>query len=179
MYWTHHEWHHNYYEVGEAKKMDAYSFGLLCLWLMFYSVDEGEMRRFYAHLERFYAHLETASGPMSLAEDSIGMNSSLDDKRKENIRTLFQFTLEKRSSEFRKLYHLLALHDDGTELDDTDGEDPDTEPPGLSQQHLRVSYEDFEVSWTQHPSPKSSQPSARFNRCLDCPANASPLPGST
>jgi serine/threonine protein kinase len=61
-HWTH-PGYHTWYTIDKAKEMDAYSFGMVCLWLLFYGVKEGGIRDLVAELE-----LKNA---MSIAEDAL------------------------------------------------------------------------------------------------------------
>lgn len=47
LHWTAPEWHHRGITSTSAVKMDIYSFGLLCLWLLFYR--DGETTSTLAH----------------------------------------------------------------------------------------------------------------------------------
>src|SRR5436305_6144975 len=38
-YWVAPEWHHRGFTTAGAMKMDMYSFGMLCLWVLFYNIQ--------------------------------------------------------------------------------------------------------------------------------------------
>jgi serine/threonine protein kinase len=44
--WVAPEWHHRGFSFEEATKMDMFSFGMLCFWLLFFTTKEGQSRDF-------------------------------------------------------------------------------------------------------------------------------------
>ena len=44
--WTAPEWHHRGFMPAQAAKMDVYSFGMLALWLLFFSTEVDSYRKF-------------------------------------------------------------------------------------------------------------------------------------
>lgn len=106
-YWVAPEWHHQYFTTANAMKMDMYSFGILCLWLLFYNTQENTTCDFYNHLNS----AETAS---VLAHELIMAMGGLDDQRRCNLSQLFDLTLAdnpaERSSDFNQLISLLLPH---------------------------------------------------------------------
>jgi serine/threonine protein kinase len=106
-YWVAPEWHHQYFTTVNAMKMDMYSFGMLCLWLLFYNTQENTTCDFYNHLNS----AETAS---VLAHELIMAMGGLDDQRRCNLSQLFDLTLAdnpaERSSDFNQLISLLLPH---------------------------------------------------------------------
>jgi serine/threonine protein kinase len=108
-YWVAPEWHHRNYRtnVMGAMKMDAYSFGMLCLWLLFYNTAGDVKHRFYDDL-----NLETPR-PI-LASQHVKTAVSLGDQRRSNLHQLFERTLSNdpinRTADFTQLLDLLAPH---------------------------------------------------------------------
>lgn len=72
---------------SSAIRMDIYSFGLLCLWLLFYNGGETEGHDFYKDLES----KETASIFARRLVDE--MNVADDDVAKRNLYQLFNMSL--------------------------------------------------------------------------------------
>ena len=50
-YWTAPEWHEREFLPIEARRMDSYSFGMLCLWLLFYNNNASADRVFEMDME--------------------------------------------------------------------------------------------------------------------------------
>lgn len=70
-----------------AKKMDAYSFGLLCVWILFYNTVDKKGQSFYEEVEE-----------MPILIDSHLANASLPQQTKDRLQTLFSLTLAKNSA---------------------------------------------------------------------------------
>jgi hypothetical protein len=121
--WVAPEWHHRGITPSEAKKMDAYSFGTLCLWLLLYNTQGNPSHKFEDLLSK-----RTAS---ALAHDSFrDLNSEemapvlthlstlapgcLDYGQRTNLKQLFDITLASdpsmRTSDFRQVLQVLAPH---------------------------------------------------------------------
>jgi len=106
-YWVAPEWHHRGFTTMNAMKMDMYSFGMLCLWLLFYNTQRNTTRD-------FYGDLNSAKTVSVLAHQSIIAMASLDDQKRYNLDQLFDLTLAnnpaERSSDFNQLIRLFAPH---------------------------------------------------------------------
>jgi serine/threonine protein kinase len=106
-YWVAPEWHHRDFTTAKAMKMDIYSFGMLCLWLLFYNTQENTTCDFYSHLNS----AETVS---VLAHELIIAMAGLNDQRRCNLSQLFDLTLAdnpaERSSDFNQLISLFLPH---------------------------------------------------------------------
>ena len=108
--WNAPEWHHQGFSTNfaGAMKMDAYSFGLLCLWLLFYA-GKKEMVEFYEELSLEEDKVEIARRKVEEAGDD-----RLDRKVKGRLRRLFERALarekEDREGDFGELLGLLAPH---------------------------------------------------------------------
>jgi serine/threonine protein kinase len=106
-YWTAPEWHHRGFAIADAMKMDIYSFGILCLWLLFYNAQEDMTCD-------FDNNPNSAKSVLDLAHQSIRAIAGLDDQRERNLTRLFDLTLAnnpaERSSDFNQLIHLFASH---------------------------------------------------------------------
>lgn len=105
-YWVAPEWHHRGFTTADAMKMDIYSFGMLCLWLLFYNTQENTTRD-------FYSHLNSAERVSALAHELVSI-AGLDDQRRCNLNQLFDLTLAnnpaERGSNFNQLISLLVSH---------------------------------------------------------------------
>lgn len=104
-HWTAPEWHHRPMDSASAVKMDIYSFGLLCLWLLFYHGGETERRNFYKDLK---SEEETST----LAHQLIHETIFTDDDLRSNLHQLFDLSLAidpaERCSNLGQLVCLLA-----------------------------------------------------------------------
>jgi len=101
------EWHHRNFTASpaNARRMDIYSFGILCFWLLFYNNERRSDRDFRNDLNRRI--------PVSiLAHDLVAASENLDDQRRGNLIEFFDLTLAEdpvgRSSDFGQLLHLLT-----------------------------------------------------------------------
>jgi len=99
--WVAPEWHHRGVAPKQAMKMDAFSFGMLVLWVLSYDKRKD--------LDRYFANLSRASVALSLARhicESAPMDSS------KGLVEFFNATLTddvtRRSPDFNHLFCLLA-----------------------------------------------------------------------
>jgi hypothetical protein len=105
-YWVAPEWHHRLkVNVIGAMKMDAFSFGTLCLWLLFYNTPGDSKHRFYTDLK------SGISRPV-LASQYVKTTAGLEDQMRSNLYPLFERTLCSdpidRTADFTQLLDLLA-----------------------------------------------------------------------
>lgn len=116
--WNAPEWHHRNFVVSKAKKMDIYSFGVLCLWLLFerhsFLFSHGSKHHSDRHL-CFKDVLESRARDdsfLGLAVDLLREDDYIDSKIKHRLGTFFACTLardpDKRSDDFDYLLHLLV-----------------------------------------------------------------------
>ena len=109
-YWVAPEWHHQFAtDVEGAKRMDAYSFGVVCLWLLFYNTGcEDNPDRY------FYSDAASRKITSSFAQDSIMGSVHFNDQEKNDLAQFFRLTLASepcdRNSDFGDLLRLLPLH---------------------------------------------------------------------
>lgn len=102
--WIAPEWHHRRFttDVAGAKKMEMYSFGLVCRWLLFDEAQESEKRGIESEDESLLI------SAFRLTVTEVGS----DDKRRHNLLRLFEKTLAEdataRSSEFGEICLLLS-----------------------------------------------------------------------
>jgi serine/threonine protein kinase len=101
------EWHHRNFTTSpaNARRMDSYSFGILCFWLLFYNTERRSDRDFRNDLNQGI--------PVSiLAYDLVAASENLDDERRGDLIQFFDLTLAEdpasRGSDFRQLLHLLT-----------------------------------------------------------------------
>ena len=99
--WTAPEYHHRGFWPSQAKKMDAYSFGMLVLWLLFYNTNMDTVRDFRHEVQNLDANI--LDHALRLLEKS----QEPEDENKAFLEEVFRLTLdkdpEKRSSSFRQL----------------------------------------------------------------------------
>lgn len=105
--WHAPEHHHRAMPASQAKKMDVYSFGMLCLWLLFYNDPEYPSRNFDIDVKNEKSRLDVAQS-LILAKDS------LNSQRKGDLVRFFDIALATnpsyRSSNLEELLKQLALH---------------------------------------------------------------------
>ena len=110
-YWTAPEWGKTGTRFSGAKKMDAYSFGMLCLWLLFFST-QGEGNDEGKNGGSFRNALQRRGPALGLASVLVASETRFDKEGRENLRELFRLTLERdplqRSSDFAKFASLLG-----------------------------------------------------------------------
>ena len=99
--WTAPEWHHRGFKPSAAMKMDAYSFGLVCLWILtIFELGVGSL------LNR----LRSGIYALDLADNFV--KSSIDASKEDclKLRQLFHLTLahdaDERSGDFVKISQL-------------------------------------------------------------------------
>lgn len=107
--WTAPERHHRGgFPPTQAKKMDAYSFGMVCLWLLFYNEGASRDRNFKKDLKESHKELSCyASGLLRASAD-------LENWEKDNMRHVFGLTLAhnpaERTENFNELLELISPH---------------------------------------------------------------------
>lgn len=105
-FWTAPEQHHREILPVQARRMDAYSFGMLCLWLFFYNKSEDGDRNFRRDRE------DPQKDPLGQAYEFLEAETALDDRRKKKIQNIFRLTLAEdpteRTVEFTELLELLS-----------------------------------------------------------------------
>lgn len=107
LYWVAPEWHSRGFTTADAMKMDMYSFGMLCLWLLFYNTQENTTGD-------FYSSLDSAKTVLVLAHQLIIATAGLDDQKRSNLNQFFNLTLANnpadRSLDFNHLIRLFTPH---------------------------------------------------------------------
>lgn len=105
--WNAPEHHHRGFLPSKAMKMDVYSFGMSCLWLLFEEQFK-ELREKLDLLERWKGNDELSA----LAHRPIKANTYLSDKTKEELDQFFSLTLKRdpdeRTDDWDCLLRLLA-----------------------------------------------------------------------
>ena len=103
--WTAPEYHHRGFRPSQAKKMDAYSFGMLAFWLLFYNTMEDTVLDFGHEIKK--SSIKILDRALTLVENSQDIES----ENKSLIKKFFEITLnddpERRSSDFRLFGKLL------------------------------------------------------------------------
>ena len=88
--------------------MDAYSFGMLCLWLLFYNKEANRDRNFEKDLEDSQKELSNH------ASELIRATVDLENREKDNMHKVFRSTLAQdpaeRTENFNELLQLLSPH---------------------------------------------------------------------
>jgi len=104
--WTAPERHHREILPREARKMDAYSFGMLCLWLLFFNKETNRDRNFEKDLE------DSQKKVSDYASELLRASSNLDNREKNDMQKVFKSTIVKDSAErtanFDELLQLLS-----------------------------------------------------------------------
>ena len=104
-HWTAPEWHHRPIHSASAIKMDVYSFGLLCLWLLFYHSGETAHRK-------FYETLQSGQATLTVAHQLVAEATDISDEQRCNLHQLFDLSLAtdpaKRCSNLGQLACLLT-----------------------------------------------------------------------
>ena len=121
--WNAPEIHHRcQFEMSVAKKMDAYSFGILCLWILFNSKYEtwlSDLREAYgddsiidAHLLGTVENMKQTEGLPDLAQILVAFSGDVTEKQRIRLTGFFQQTLatdlNSRSNNFVELLELLG-----------------------------------------------------------------------
>ena len=103
--WTAPEQHHREILASQAKKMDIYSFGVLCLWIFFYNNETRQDDQLKEHLENQQQEM------LGFALELLETTMDLENLEKANIRSIFRSTLPtdpaQRATDFEEL--LLCL----------------------------------------------------------------------
>ena len=106
--WTAPERHHREILPIQARKMDAYSFGILCLWLLFYNKGANRDLNFKKDLKDSQKEL---SGH---AFELLRASADLENWEKDNMKKVFRSTLAQdpaeRTANFDELLELLSPH---------------------------------------------------------------------
>ena len=104
-HWTAPEWHHRPMHSSSAIRMDVYSFGLLCLWLLFYNGGETGRRD-------FYRDLSSGEETSTLARQLVDETNLTDDDVRSKLYQLFVLSLAidpaERCSNLGQLVFLLS-----------------------------------------------------------------------
>ncbi len=112
--WTAPEQHHREILPMQARRMDAYSFGMLCLWFFFYNRSEDQDRNFKRDLE------DPQKEPLSWAYELLDAETELGDRRRNDIQNVFRLTLAQdpaeRTAEFTEILQLLSSNRSGKVL---------------------------------------------------------------
>jgi serine/threonine protein kinase len=133
--WNAPEHHHREFLVSKAKKMDVYSFGVLCLWLLFErnsipssytrDIQKSERRPSFKNVLESRAGDESFSG---LSFDLLSEDKHFDDDIKTRLGMFFACTLasdpNQRSDDFDSMLHLLAPDREMPQLKVIDSESP-------------------------------------------------------
>ena len=125
--WDAPEWSHVDFSFPAAKKMDIYSYGLLCLWLFFgdatlagwelpsatvHAVFSGQDSTAFAE---FQWRKKTGNDIMHLALALTGQHTSFTSETKSRLRDLFTLTLDidagRRSGDIESLLQILCKED--------------------------------------------------------------------
>ena len=105
--WQAPEWHHRGFGISDAMKMDVFSFGMLCLWLLFYTLSDNKETDFFHDLDWGNKRLALA-----LAHSHITDAVGLSEESKIDLHRFFQLTLaiekDMRTLDFRLLLSLIA-----------------------------------------------------------------------
>ena len=104
-FWTAPERHHRGTSPTQARKMDVYSFGMLCSWLLFYNQTTNRDRNFKKDLE------DSTMDPLHHVSELLQAIPELAFWERDNLQELFKLTLAqnpaKRSASFDDLLQLL------------------------------------------------------------------------
>ena len=104
--WTAPEQHHRGFLPRQARKMDAYSYGMLCLWLLFYNKSWNRDRDFRKDLEYLPTNLSYHASEWLRATPDLG-NQERVDLQKVFTSTLAQDPTE-RTANFDELLELVS-----------------------------------------------------------------------
>ena len=104
--WTAPEHHRRQVRPTQARKMDVFSFGMLCLWLLFYNIGSNRDGNFKKDLKE--THLEVVHYGFQKIKETADPNS----QGRVNIRRLFSLSLSQdpdgRTSDFGELLKFLS-----------------------------------------------------------------------
>lgn len=102
--WDAPEWHHRGFQISEAMKMDVYSFGMLCFWLLF---KENEAYPSQNDIRE----LKGNDRLRILAQQLVMKAAGLNEEKKSSLNRFFELTLirdpDGRSQNFVQLLQLL------------------------------------------------------------------------
>lgn len=85
--WTAPERHHREILPSQARKMDAYSFGMLCLWALFYNKEANRDRNFKKDLED--SHQKVSDFASQLLRASLDLGN----RERQDMQKVFRSTL--------------------------------------------------------------------------------------
>ena len=106
--WTAPEQHHRQILPAQARKMDAYAFGMLCLWLLFYNRLDQD-RKFEKDMKG------SQTSVLNHASDLIRALAVSENQNMDDIQELFRLTLAQdpaeRASNFDTFLQLLSSHE--------------------------------------------------------------------
>lgn len=106
--WTAPEWHHREILPSQARKMDAYSFGMLCLWVLFYNKEANRDRSFKMDLEDSHRKVS------DYASQLLRAKPDLENREKNHLQKVFGSILAQdpaeRTANFGELLELLSPH---------------------------------------------------------------------
>lgn len=104
--WTAPEQHHREILPRQARKMDTYSFGILCLWLLFYNKGTNPRCNFKKDLEDSQTRLS------DFTFELLRATSDLENWEKDDMQKVFRLTLTQdpveRTGNFDELLELLS-----------------------------------------------------------------------
>jgi hypothetical protein len=104
--WTAPELHHRDILPEQARKMDAYSFGMLCLWLLFYNKGANRHRNFENDLEHSQKELS------NYASELLEGTPDLKNRQKDKVQKIFRATIAQdpveRTANFNELLEILS-----------------------------------------------------------------------
>ena len=127
--WNGPEWHHRGFTLSEVKRLDVYSFGMLCLWLLFKDTlsetphKPVRILKDWDGANLFTQHAKTPSGKPFLevlksedqmpilAHELLTITPNLDQERRGKINKFFLCLVRDptdRSSDFAELLELLS-----------------------------------------------------------------------
>jgi serine/threonine protein kinase len=105
-YWTAPEWHEREFLPIEARRMDSYSFGMLCLWLLFYNNNASGDRDF---------EMDIGDTSMEVLDHALRLIETItcpELQQSAKIQRLLSLTLaqdpRERTSDFSEILQLLS-----------------------------------------------------------------------
>ena len=104
--WHAPEWHYRGFGLLDAMKMDVFSFGTLCLWLLFYTASHNKRSDFFHDLNQGNKPLA-----LTLAQTHIMAAVELSEESRSDLHRFFQPTLavekSRRTLDFKLLISLI------------------------------------------------------------------------
>jgi serine/threonine protein kinase len=91
--WTAPEWHHRGRNYSEIIKMDIYSFGLVCLWLLFDQQCLSNMISFKKNQSRYLEDLKNKDELVLIATDFVHRTVQLSHNQVQSLANLFKSCL--------------------------------------------------------------------------------------